>query len=431
MKRVGNLWPEVLARENLVEAFHKAARGKRRKIEVRDFCRDLDAQLSLMRGQLLDRSFEVGHYHVFKVYDPKERTIHAARFPERVFHHALMNVCEPLLDRRSIFHSYACRRGKGRLAAIDAAAAAARRAPWYLKLDIRKYFESIPHEPLLAALARVFKDPELLYWFQRIVRSHRPEEGRGLPIGSLTSQHFANFHLAGLDSYCQRSAASRGYVRYMDDFVCWAEDKAPLVALGQGIEHLLMEQLGLQLKHPPCPQRTARGMDFLGYRIYPDHVRLARRSKNRYVRRLRLLARLADRGVLSEDLSQTRLTAATAFLLPARSYGFRRRALAGFRSAVIGHEPGEPGRQLEQQRQQLPRREPQQQQPDELEPQHRVSGGPQLRPPGPDGHRLSQGLNRPPSCSSGQVPDDETQPVPPGAGRPAEAGSKAPGGTAF
>jgi hypothetical protein len=429
VKRAGNLWHAVLARGNLVDAFHKAARGKRRKIEVRDFCRDLDRELERMREQLTDRSFETGRFHVFKVYDPKERTIHAARFPERVFHHALMNVCEPILDRRSIHHSYACRKGKGRLAAIAAAVSAAKGAAWYLKLDVRKYFESIPHGPLLVALERVFKDPDLLHWFGRIVRGHRAEEGRGLPIGSLTSQHFANFHVGTLDRLCQQDTGITGYVRYMDDFVCWSDDKASLVALGRGIESILCEKLGLELKYPPCPQPSARGMDFLGYRLYPDHVRLARRSKTRYLRRMRLLARLSESGVLSEDLTQARLTAATAFLLPSRSHGFRGRALAQFRSVVIGREPGEPGRQLEQQCNQLPRREPQQQQPDELEQQHRVPGGPQLRPPGPDGRRLSQGLNRPPSCSSGQVPADETQPVPPGAGRPAETGSKAPGGT--
>ena len=426
MKRVGNLWPAVVARENLVDAFHKAAKGKRGKIEVRRFSQNLDAELVRLRGQLMDRSFDTGHFHVFKVFDPKERTIHAARFPERVFHHALMNVCEPYLDRRSIFHSYACRKGKGRLAAIDAAAAAARRAPWYLKLDIRKYFESIPHDILLEALERVFKDPDLLHWFQRIVRGHRNAEGRGLPIGSLTSQHLANFHLGPLDRLCMQDRATTGYVRYMDDFVCWSDDKAALIELGRRIECLLAEKLGLQLKHPPCPQPSKRGMDFLGYRIYPDHVRLARRSKTRYVRRLRLISRLSEEGVLSEEQTQTRLTAVSAFLLPARSYGFRRRTLSRFRSVVIGHEPGEPGRQLEQQRQQLPRRKPQQQQPHELEQQHRIPGSPQLRPSGPDGLPLSKGLNRPSSRSSWQHQDDKTHQEPPGASRP--AGSKILGG---
>ncbi len=105
MKRIGNLWPAVIERGNLARAFQQAARGKRRKIEVRRFGNDLDASLEQLQRELADRSFEIGRYNMFMVFDPKERTIHAARFPERVFHHALMNLCEPVLERHSVFHS--------------------------------------------------------------------------------------------------------------------------------------------------------------------------------------------------------------------------------------------------------------------------------------------------------------------------------------
>jgi hypothetical protein len=216
----------------------------------------------------------------------------------------------------------------------------------------------------------------------------------------------------------------------MDDFVCWADSKADLLKAGRDIKAFVEHSLGLRLKHEPAPQPIARGMDFLGYRLFAGHRQLSRRSKVRYRRKLGLLADLHERGRISEGGLQQRLTSLTAFVLPTQSQGFRTRVLQKMGSAVIGHEPGEPGRQLEQQRQQLPRREPQQQQPDEHEQQHRVPHCPQLRPPGPDGRRLSKGLNRPPSRSSGHRQDDETQEVPPDAGRPAEAGSKAPGGTA-
>ncbi len=331
MKRAGNLWPSIVERANLVRAFHQAARGKRRKLEVRRFERDLDANLEKLREQLLDRSFPTGRFHVFKVFDPKERTIHAARFPERVFHHALMNLCEPVLERQSVFHSYACRKGKGRLKGIEAAQKAARKHAWFLKLDIRKYFESIPHERLIGRLQRVFKDREVLYWLERIIRRRGREtaEGEdriltnapthGLPIGSLTSQHLANFYLGPLDRLCQRLPGVTAYCRYMDDFVCWADDKASLLAAGCEIQRFVEEELGLTLKHPPCPQRTARGMDFLGYRIFPDHTALNRRSKLRYGRKLRLLERLHEDGRLPASGLQQRLTALTAFVLPGPS----------------------------------------------------------------------------------------------------------------
>ena len=427
MKRIGNLWPAVIERGNLVRAFHQAARGKRRKQEVRRFAEDLDESLDLVRQELEDRTFETGQFHVFMVFDPKERTIHAARFPERVFHHALMNLCEPVLERQSVFHSYACRKGKGRLQAIAAAQKAARGHAWHLKLDIRKYFESIPQERLIGRLHRLFKDPEVLHWLEKILRGHRPAEGMGLPIGSLTSQHLANFYLGPLDRFCHGHPAVKAFCRYMDDFVCWGDDKTAMIALGREIQSFVEEELGLTLKHPPCPQPTQRGMDFLGYRIFPSHAKLNRRSKVRYWRRLRLLAALYEGGVISARALQERLTALTAFVLPVRSHGFRRGVMEKIRSAAIGHEPGEPGRQLEQQREQLPRREPQQQQPDELQQQHRVPDSPQLRPAVPERTRMSMGLNRPPSRSHPHAGCDETQNRPPGAGRHGGRRAEGPG----
>ncbi len=385
MKRAGNLWPAILERENLLRAYHLAARGKRGKMDVRRFAADFDQNIDRLRAGMADGSFVVGGFHVFKVYDPKERTIHAARFEERVFHHALMNLCEPVLERQAVCHTYACRRGKGRLRAIAAAERAARRCGWYLKLDIRKYFDSVPHAPLLAGLRRVFKDRTVLAWLERIVRSHETSPGRGLPIGSLTSQHLANFFLSGLDRCCQQQAGVVAYVRYMDDFVCWSADKASLLAAGRAIEAMVGQELGLALKHPPCPQRTGLGMDFLGYRIFPGHTTLSRRSKIRYRRKVRVLGRLDEAGRIGERGLQERLEALTAFCRPVRSWRFRRGVLSTNWSAAIGLQPGESGRQLEQQRDQLPRRQPQQQHPGQPQQQRGLPPGPQLRPAVPIG----------------------------------------------
>ncbi len=203
MKRVGNLWSAVVERGNLLRAFHQAARGKRHKMEVRRYAADLDGSLARLREELEERTFEIGKFNMFMVFDPKERLIHAARFPERVFHHALMNLCEPELERQSVYHSYACRKGKGRLAGIEAAQTAARSGAWHLKLDIRKYFESIPQKRLINRVRRVFKDSEVLHWLEKIIGGHHLETCKGLPIGSLTSQHLANFYLGPLDRYCQ------------------------------------------------------------------------------------------------------------------------------------------------------------------------------------------------------------------------------------
>jgi len=187
--------------DNLRLAFWKAAKGKRGKLDCRTFQARLDDHLHELREDLLADRVSVGEYHYFQIRDPKERTICAASFRERVLHHALMNVCEPIVERAAIFDSYACRRGKGRLAAIHRAQHFAVKHRWFLKLDIRKYFDSVVHTVLETLLETKIKDPAVLRLFGRIIDSYATGLGRGLPIGNLTSQHFANFYLAPLDRF--------------------------------------------------------------------------------------------------------------------------------------------------------------------------------------------------------------------------------------
>jgi hypothetical protein len=266
MKRAGNLYGRIAEPENLRQAFLKAIRGKRGKAEVIAYTANLDRNLRRLHDQLSAGHVDVGHYHFFTIHEPKERLICAASFPERVLHHAVMNVCEPVLERYAIQDSYACRTGKGMHAAVRRAQSFARGYPWYLKLDIRKYFDSIPHAPLLRLLERRIKDKAVLRLIAAIVGTHdsagtgvaaavppgggepdgaeavppasgsmegRPPcrpivtTGRGLPIGNLLSQHLANLYLGHLDHWIKETLRVRGYVRYMDDFVLWAEDKHP------------------------------------------------------------------------------------------------------------------------------------------------------------------------------------------------------------
>lgn len=386
MKRAGRLWSAIIERQNLVWAAHRASRGKRGKLEVRRFWADFDASIDQLRRELVAGTFGVGCFNTFQVFDPKERTIHAARFAERVFHHALMRWCEPVLDRRLIHHTYACRKGKGRLAALETAQRAMRRHPWYVQMDIRKYFESIDHEVLLCQLRRVFKDRTLLNWFERIVGSHPSgEAGKGLPIGSLTSQHFANHYLGAIDRFAENSPTVKAYVRYMDDFVLWGEDAGRLLEVGRGIETLAREDLRLRLKHVAQPRPCGHGISLLGWRVFPTHAELNRRSRVRFTRKMRWLEAAWRKGRIGEVDLQQRATALTAFTLPAKSFQWRQRALAKFRCLAIGLEPGEPGWQLEQQCQELPFRQPQQLEAGEPQQQRWLPPRPQLRSNTPDG----------------------------------------------
>ena len=173
----------------------------------------LDENLAGLARDLAEGTYTVGPYHQFTIFDPKERLITAPCFRDRVLHHALTLVCEPVFERFLIADTFACRRGKGREAAVERAKQFARRYPWFLKLDIRKYFNSIDHEILLGLLARKFKDRRLLDLFGRIIASYEVAPGRGVPIGSLTSQHFANFYLGWLDRFVKEGLRAGGYVQ--------------------------------------------------------------------------------------------------------------------------------------------------------------------------------------------------------------------------
>jgi retron-type reverse transcriptase len=197
MKRTGNLFSKITARDNLRLAVYRALRGKRERRDAREFVADLEANLRRMAAGLQSGSFPLGRCIQFTIHDPKERLITAPCFAERVLHHAIMNVCEPEFERFLIDQTYACRRGKGRIAALQRAKRYSRQYPVMLKFDVRKCFDSIPHEHLLERLQRRFKDRSLLELFERIIDAHETSPGHGLPIGSLMSQHLANFYLVG------------------------------------------------------------------------------------------------------------------------------------------------------------------------------------------------------------------------------------------
>ena len=201
MRRVGHLFEQIVDRDNLRRAVHKALKGKRDRPDVQAWLGQLESHLQRITAQLQVGSFPVGRFHQFVIHDPKERIITAPCFEERVVHHAIMNVCEPYLDRLLVFDSYACRRGKGRIACLLRARRFAARHRWFLKLDIRKYFDSIHHDRLLRLWQRRFKDARLFGLLESMIRSYRGTLGRGLPIGSLLSQHLANFYLGWYDRF--------------------------------------------------------------------------------------------------------------------------------------------------------------------------------------------------------------------------------------
>ncbi len=251
MRRASHLFDRIADRENLRVAVYKALRGKRSKADARAFVANLDESLKSLRDELVRGSIRLGEYHQFTVFDPKQRLITAPSFRERVLHHAIFNVCEPVFERNLIADSYACRRGKGRIAALLRAQEFARRSAVFLKTDIRRYFPSVSHGILGARLERLFKDRRLLDLLRRIIASFESSPGRGLPIGSLTSQHFANFYLGSFDRFVKEGLRCKGYVRYMDDSALWAATSHDLRAHLAMAETFLTNELDLEFKPRP------------------------------------------------------------------------------------------------------------------------------------------------------------------------------------
>jgi hypothetical protein len=268
MNRVGSLMEMIASPDNLRQAFIKAAKGKRWKKDCLRFQLNIDYEIEWMRKGLIDGDIAIGDYHYFTIHDPKKRLICAASFRERVLHHAVMNVCESTFERLSVSDSYACRKGKGSLKAVNRALSFGTSHPWFLKMDVRKYFDSVDHSTLINLLSNRFKDPILLGLFKRVIYSYNTVPGRGLPIGNLTSQYFANFYLAGLDRFIKESLKRSAYVRYMDDFVVWGESSDDLATVKIQVQKYLEEILNLELKSSTALNQTWFGMDFLGYRSY-------------------------------------------------------------------------------------------------------------------------------------------------------------------
>ena len=318
------LYPQITAFANLHLAWRKAARGKRGQSTVAAFEINLEGSLLRLQEDLLGGTYRPGAYRSFYIRDPKHRLISAAPFRDRVVHHALCNVIEPIFERTFIADSYASRLGKGTHAALDRAQGWARHYPYALQCDLRQFFPSVDHAILRAIIARKIADPQTLALVDAILAGGagilaseydmvyfasddllavlRP---RGLPIGNLTSQFWANVFLNELDQYVKRDIGCHAYLRYVDDFLLFSGNKRELWEWKDAIVAKLAELRLVLHEHESTVYPVAAGIPFLGFRIYPTHRLLKRRNALAFQRRLRCWPRAIARGELQlSDLHQ-------------------------------------------------------------------------------------------------------------------------------
>jgi retron-type reverse transcriptase len=240
----------------MFNAWYKFRRGKRTRLDVLDFERYLEAHIFELQADLKAGRYRHGPYEPFTVWDPKQRKIHKATVKDRLVHQAIVNVIEPLFEPSFIYHSFSCRRGKGTHAGVEYLRRFLRRAsqnnsrPVYaLKCDIHKYFASISHAKLLDLLSIYISDGKTLTLLKEIIDSFSVMPARGIPLGNLTSQLFANIYMHQLDWFIKHSLRQKYYVRYCDDSVIVSDDRQHLLNLIGEIQAFLKTELDLEL-HP-------------------------------------------------------------------------------------------------------------------------------------------------------------------------------------
>lgn len=349
MRRYGNLWPHIIDFENLLQAARQAQQGKRYRPNVLAFNYNLDQELLKLQTELRSQTYRPGKYRTFSIYDPKPRMISAAPYRDRVVHHALCNVIVPPLERTLIADTYANRVGYGTHKALKRFIHFAHTSRYVLQCDVCKYFPSLDHELLKGMIRRKLKCPQTLWLIDTIIDGSNPqgseleyfpgdtlltplERRKGLPIGNLTSQFFANLYLSGFDHFVKEQLKARKYLRYVDDLALFSDDHGFLVEARGAIEEYLAS---LRLKiHPIKSQLSATcyGANFVGFRMVPHgesfpkdiQVRVRNRNLRRARGRLRQLQREYAAGQLSlQDLIQ-RLQSWEAHLLNGDTQRLRR-----------------------------------------------------------------------------------------------------------
>ncbi len=306
MKRAKSLFNQIVDYENLRLAWLKARKGKTAKKSVQNFSRNVNENLQIIHDRMIVSPPVLSDYVQFKIFDPKERMISVVPFSDRVIHHAIMNVLEPVFERQFIFHTYACRKGKGTHAAARYAFKCAKKSTYFLKLDVKKYFDSIDHSVLKQLLCRIIKDVRCLELLFSVIDSYKVPFGgelasdreKGLPIGNLTSQFFANFYLSLLDHFVLEKLKPKAYVRYMDDIVIFDNSLLMLKQIFKDVNVFCSEKLLLSLKMPVFG-KCRNGVPFLGWKLSSKGIRILKKTQRRMRQKLFLIEAELSKGKIS------------------------------------------------------------------------------------------------------------------------------------
>ena len=321
MKTYNKLYEKLYLKDNLISAFKKARKGKRKKDYVIKFESDLNKNIKLLQEELKLKTYRPHKLKKFIVRDPKTRTVHASIFRDRIVHHAIINFIQPIYEKRFIYDSFASRKFKGTHLAVKRFEHFVRKVSsngrkikkpfnnnsikgYVLKADVRHFFDTIDHEILINILRKKIKDKDFMGLIKIVLDNFDTSvKGKGLPLGNYTSQFFANVYLNNLDYFIKHRLKAKYYIRYVDDFVILHKDKKVLLEFKDKIEKYL-KNLRLEL-HPDKSKIHAlrNGITFLGYRIFYHYKLLRKRNINYFFRRFKKKVTLYNQGTIErEDL---------------------------------------------------------------------------------------------------------------------------------
>ena len=348
METLRNIYPKIYDFENLHEAYLEARKNKRYRGDVLEFSARLEENLIQLQNELVYKTYSVGRYREFYVYEPKKRLIMALQFRDRVVQWAIYRHLNPWFDRQFIYDSYGCRDGKGTHRAADRLQYWMRQVSrkkqrfYYLKLDISKYFYRVDHGILMDILRRKIEDQDLLEILDRIINCEHtafglpaftdPEDcpraerllDKGMPIGNLTSQMFANIYLNQLDQYAKQELRLHFYIRYMDDIIILHHDKRYLREIKDAIEAFIWENLRLNLNKKTAIRPISQGVEFVGFRIFATHRKLKKASAKKMKARLKYVRAAFERGEIEADTLQATEASYLGVLKHFNSYGLRK-----------------------------------------------------------------------------------------------------------
>jgi len=305
----GKIFHKIISLENLFLAWQEFCCGKRNKPDVQQFEHNLEDNIFKLYQALTTKTYHHSHYTSFYIQDPKLRHIHKASVRDRVLHHAIFRILYYIFDPIFIYDSYSCRSGKGTHRAVNRLQEFARKVsknntknPYILKCDIKKFFDSIDHDILISLIQKRIRNNETIWLIEEIIKSFSISPNKGLPLGNITSQLFANIYLNELDQFIKHELKVKYYIRYCDDFVILNNDQEYLKSLILIINKFIGEKLKLSLHSDKIKIRKYRqGIDFLGYISFPYHRILRTKTKRRMFRKIEQSIKELEQGEISEQ----------------------------------------------------------------------------------------------------------------------------------